>query len=195
MYVELMLLVLQRSREVPAICLGSSTAIQGQEAAGLGLQCSFFPTIEWSFQSRWVQIPPLSTWDPNNLSLEHRLTSGCFAIANQTSALAEMGDAALQHTDVGGTHGLFLLLALQAPHASSPSTRQRQGLRGLSAGWQHSLQLRTLRGPRVTPGDLPAVLPCSSGPQRSRNPQTRWSQTRCAPRRLQSPERHETMYF
>lgn len=90
---------------------------------------------------------------------------------------------------------LFLLLALQAPHASSPSTRQRQGLRGLSAGWQHSLQLRTLRGPRVTPSDLPAVLPCSSGPQRSRNPQTRWSQTRCAPRRLQSPERHETTYF
>lgn len=45
---------------------------------------------------------------------------------------------------------------------------------------------------RVTPGDLPAAWPCSSAPQRSRNPQRHWSQTRCAPHRLQSPERHKT---
>lgn len=80
------------------------------------------------------------------------------------------------------------------PLASSPDPHfsQHQDLRGLSTGWQHSLQLRSTQGMRVTPGNLPAAWPCSSAPQRSRNPQRHWSQTRCAPHRLQSPERHKT---
>ena len=50
--------------------LGLQYSMQGQETAGLDPHCSFFLSVEKLFQRSWIQLLPLSMWNPNNLSLQ-----------------------------------------------------------------------------------------------------------------------------
>lgn len=89
------------------------------------------------------------------------------------------------------------VLALAAPHAPAcPPAAAAAAVRSLRSPHKVTAQpgLWPLLPRQVAPGDSPEALPCSSGPQHSRSPQRHWSQTRCAPHRLQPPERHKTTH-